>query len=234
MATKKVRIKVKKKKLKVKRIIICLIVIISLYFLVTYLIKQPVKNIYIKGNNYVTDNEILQLSGLSNYPSFLLTTSYEIKNNILVSDYIKEVKVIKKIGNKIYLEIEEYMPLCINIDGKLILESGDKLENNYNITDIPLLINNVDAIYDRFVSKLSLIDSNILRQISQIEYVPNKVDNERFLFYMNDGNYVYVTLSKIKKINKYHEITEEMAGNKGIVYLDSGDYVEIKEPVTEE
>ena len=46
---------------------------------------------------------------------------------------------------------------------------------------------------------------------------------------MVDKNYVYVTLSKIDKINKYKLIVDQIDTNKGIIYLDSGDYVEIKD-----
>ena len=46
---------------------------------------------------------------------------------------------------------------------------------------------------------------------------------------MVDGNYVHITLSKIEKINKYNSIVNELEGKKGIIYLDSGDYVEIKD-----
>ena len=45
---------------------------------------------------------------------------------------------------------------------------------------------------------------------------------------MDDGNEVYITLTKIEKINKYNEIVEKMDGSHGIIYLDSGDYIEIK------
>ena len=46
---------------------------------------------------------------------------------------------------------------------------------------------------------------------------------------MDDGNLVYITLNRITKINKYNSIYSSMDGKKGIIYLDSGDYVEIKE-----
>ena len=37
-------------------------------------------------------------------------------------------------------------------------------------------------------------DNSILYRISQIEYKPNDIDEERFLLYMIDGNYVYISL----------------------------------------
>ena len=45
---------------------------------------------------------------------------------------------------------------------------------------------------------------------------------------MNDGNLVYITLTKINKINKYNQIRDKLDGHMGIIYLDAGDYVELK------
>ena len=58
-----------------------------------------------------------------------------------------------------------------------------------------------------FIGKEGLTE-NVLRQISQIEYSPVAVDEERFLLYMNDSNLVYITLTKIDKLNKYDKIKE--------------------------
>ena len=90
-------------------------------------------------------------------------------------------------------------------------------------------INNIDNIYDKFVTKFNKVEKEDLLKISHIEYKPNEVDKERFMLYMTDSNYVYITLSKIDKINKYNSIVQELEKQKGIIYLDSGDYVEIKE-----
>lgn len=79
-----------------------------------------------------------------------------------------------------------------------------------------------------FARKFSNINNDILRQISEVEYSPLLVDSDRFLLYMCDGNFVYVTLTKIDKLNKYNDIKDELIDKKGIIYLDSGDYVEIK------
>ena len=81
---------------------------------------------------------------------------------------------------------------------------------------------------DDFCKYFALIDNSIISKISQIEYKPNNVDKMRFLLYMNDGNSVYITLTKIEKINKYNSIKDQLGNNLGILYLDSGDYYEIK------
>lgn len=223
----KKNIKVKKRKLKIKRIIILLIIVILLYLIVNYILNIKISNIYILNNNILSDKEIIETSKLNDYPSFLLTSKQDIKNNVLQNNLIKSVDVRKKIFGKVYIDVEEYKTLCIQ-NNLIILESGEKIENKYQL-NLPLLLNDVSTIYVDFIKYFAKIDNSILSKISEIEYVPNEVDNERFLFYMNDGNYVYVTLTKITKINKYNSIKDQLEGNKGIIYLDSGDYVEIKE-----
>ena len=65
--------------------------------------------------------------------------------------------------------------------------------------------------------------------ISEIEYSKTDYDSERFLLYMNDCNEVYATISKLNKLNKYEEIVTKLNGKRGILYLDSGNYLEVKE-----
>ena len=218
---KKIKVKRKKRKLKVKRIIICLLVLISLVFL--YIKDLPIKNIYIVGNNILSDKEIIEEAGISNYPSFLATSSSTIKKKLLKNNYIKEVNIKKKLLNKVYIYITEKKIIGVYND-KLLLEDTTLIDNNYNINSAPIITNNIDTIKDRFTTKFSKVDNNILLKISEISYVPNDVDTERFLLKMNDGN-----LSKITKINKYNEIYSSMDNKKGIIYLDSGDYIEVKE-----
>ena len=76
---------------------------------------------------------------------------------------------------------------------------------------------------------MNKVDNQILSIISEIKYDPNEVDNERFLFYMNDGNMVYITLSKITKINSYPSIIKTIENKKGVLYLDYGNYFVPKE-----
>ena len=46
---------------------------------------------------------------------------------------------------------------------------------------------------------------------------------------MNDGNYVYVTMSKFSSINKYLDIVKTLDSKNGILYLDYGNYFVPKE-----
>ena len=227
MSAKKVKVKVTKRKLKIKNIIITLSIILLIASLVIDIAKIPIKNIYITGNKIINDKTIISLAELTDYPPYLNTYFTNIKTKILKNEYIKKVNIKRKLNRKIYIEIEEYEPIFIYND-KLVLSSGTSVDNIYNIDYVPYVINNIDNIYDKFITKFNKVEKDVLLKISHIEYKPNEVDKERFLLYMIDSNYVYITLSKIDKINKYNSIVQELDNQKGIIYLDSGDYVEIK------
>lgn len=225
-----VKKKKKKRVLKIKNILILFIILLTIIGMIYYICTMPIKNIYIKGNKIVSDDEILEATSLYQYPSFLLTKKHDLKTAIKKNPYIKSVDISKKMGNIINIHIEEYKTIAIDKNENIIIENGKTIENTYNLSDIPILINEISSktIYNNFANKFSKININILRQISQIEYSPVNVDEDRFLLYMNDGNLVYITLTKIEKLNKYNKIKDVLEGKKGTIYLDSGNYIELK------
>lgn len=224
----KVKVKTKKRKIKFKRVFLCLLVVILFVLSFLFIRKLPIKNIYIIGNNIVSDKEIIEKASLSSYPSFLCTSKRDIINNLEKNIYIKEVKVEKKIFNKVYIYVTENKVLALYND-KVLLSDGSITDNTYNIYTSPRLISNIDDVKDKYVKAFGKVEDSILLKISEVEYTPNEVDKERFALRMNDGNFVYITLGKIAKINKYNDIYSSLDGKKGIIYLDAGDYFEIKE-----
>lgn len=47
-----------------------------------YLSKEPIKNIVVLGNTYISDEEIIETAKIDNYPSFVTTLSSSIKNRL--------------------------------------------------------------------------------------------------------------------------------------------------------
>lgn len=215
------------KKVRFTGILIVLLILYIFGFGIYKLLLSPVKNIYISNNNYLSDQEVIDNSGLKNYPSFFLTSKSSIKNHLLKNKIIKSVTIKKKLFGKIYIKVNENIPIFYNYNtSKTILADGREVNSNNYI--IPVLRDNVENnTYKRLVSKIPLINYNILIMVSEIKYIPNDIDKERFMFIMNDGNYVYITLTKIEAINEYINILETINGKKGTLYLDSGNYFEI-------
>lgn len=102
--------KVKVRKIKFGRILLTLIVISLFIFLLIKFIDKKIKNIYVINNNVnslLKDQYIIDLSGISDYPSSLKNPSSKIKERLNKSIFIKNAKVYKKGLYKIYIEIIE-------------------------------------------------------------------------------------------------------------------------------
>ena len=234
--------KVKKRKFSFKKFfkfLLFLIIIISLIYLLSkepafdFLAKsQIIKHIKIIGNNNIRDDEIIQTANIENYPPFLTTSSINIKNKIKKLELVKDVKVKKKWGFVLEIDIEEEKVLfLLRSTNEYVLASKEKKQNlKLESRSIPVLINYVeDNELNKMIEKFSNLNDEILSKISEIEYTPTTYDPDRFLLYMSDENIVYITLSKTKELNKYNEIKKQLGTHKGILYLDSGNYFEIKE-----
>lgn len=218
-------------KIKWKTFLILFLVIIGVVWLGYNAMQLPIQNIIINGTTNLTDYEIMNLAEIDNYPSFFQTTSSSIKKKLLTNPYITNVKVHKKFWGVLELEIEEAYPLYYDSASEsLILSNGNSVKEEANQIPVPLLLNYVpDTKRDKFFSCMQDVDQKILNQISEILYEPNEYDKDRFLLYMDDGNSVYLTLTKFEQINYYDEVLPQLEGKKGILYLDSGNHFEIME-----
>ena len=218
--------KLKKKiRFKIIPILIFLVICVGLYFTITYLADTKIKNIYIYGNNILTDQQIIELAKIDDYPSFYKTFSRTMKKNIKQNPIIKDVKIKKRFFNVLKIYVTEYKPLFIK-DNKLILEEGI-ISEMVNVK-VPVLTNEVNTeVYESLIKELSNIDDLIRSQISEIIYSKSEYDNTRFLLYMDDGNHVYVNINKFSKLNYYNEIYLTLNNKKGTLYLDSGNHFEV-------
>ena len=227
MADKKTQMRVQKNKKKRRiKLIPVLLLLLVIGMLVSFAFSRKITNIYVSNNKYYSDQEIIELAKISNYPSILNNQPWIIKRRLEKDKLILSAKVSLRYFSKIYIKIEENRPLFYNSSSlKTILLDGSEVDENY---ESATLINYVpDTIYPNFVKSLKKIDEEVLNRVSEIKYDPNDVDSERFLFMMDDGNYVYITLSKIENINNYIDIIKNFDSKKGILYLDSGEYFKI-------
>ena len=219
--------KKKRRRLKIGRLFLILLVlgVISFAFMKFFDIK--IRNIVIKGNFILTDQEIIELANLQNYPPYLEVFSYKVKKDILKNKYVKEAKVYKGLLS-VNIKIKEEKVLYIDslTNDKITMTS--KINDN-KIICVPILTNSIPLKkQNEFKEAMNKINKNVLCQMSEIKYDPNSIDDDRYYVYMNDGNTVYLTVNKFKKINKYNDILENIGKQNGTLYLDYGDYFEAK------
>lgn len=218
----------KKRKILYGRIFLALFLLFVMIYLLILLIPQKIQTIHVSGNEFLTDQEVIEIAGLEDYPSTFTNYSYKIKKTLEDSDYIENASVSKNWFYEVNIKIEENRPLFFDTTkNKTVLESGDTTDRSF---DVPVLINYTpDTIYEKLITKMNDLDTDIIRRISEIKYDPNDVDPNRFLFTMDDGNYVYLTANQLSSLNSYVTIVSQFEGKKGVLYLDSGEYFQIME-----
>lgn len=224
---------VKKKKIKIIPFLIVLLVITGLSFGVYEVLNARILNIIIKNGEYLNDDYVIDLAGIKDYPSFYLTNTISMRKKVEKSPYIIQAKIKRKFYHVLEIDLDVNHPLFINNSTNMVVFENEKTvatSSEVDLFRVPRLINYVpDDKYQSFIKGMAKIDKGILGKISDIEYTPNDYDKDRFLLYMDDGNMVYLTLTKFKQINYYNEVLGQLEGRKGILYLDSGNHFQIKE-----
>lgn len=223
---------VKKRKLKVFRLLLLILVPLGLFFGIYFYLKTPIVNLIVKDTEYLNDDYVLELAKLKDYPSFWLTSMTKAEKRLLKSPYISDVKIKRSFYHIVTIDIEENKALYLReSDKKIVFVDGEEVLDDEDVNfRVPRLLNYVpDTKYDSFIKGMNNINEDIMEKISDIEYVPNELDKERFLLYMDDGNMVYLTLTKFDMINYYNDVLEQLEDKHGILYLDNGNHFQIKE-----
>ncbi len=213
------------RKIRYKRLIAFFAVLIVAIIIILGILNLKVTNIYVTGNEFLTEQEIIELAHLENYPRIITVIGKVIESKIKANPYIESVKVKKHITT-IYINIKENRPLLYDEkNNRTILKNGKYTNDHFSTPILTTSVN--EEIKNQFLEKLSLIELPVFNVISEIKYAPNDVDDKLFLFTMNDGNYVYINLEKFENINKYFDMVVKFNNHKGILYLDSGEYFKI-------
>lgn len=223
----------RKRRLRVKVVVkllafICLIVLSFLY-----LSNFHIKNIYINGNDTISDVRIIETLEIEDYPKMSKLNVKKAKDKLLEQNPIVEkVSISRNLFGKVTIDIEESKVLFYyKYNNKYITTSGKSIDDiNNEYYGYPTLINfTPDTVFEDLLKGLNKIDYNIIKMINELEYNPYKsadgtiIDNNRFMLKMNDGNTVVIDLVNIKNLNSYNQIYASLAmdDEKGILYLDT-------------
>ncbi|WP_050614693.1 cell division protein FtsQ/DivIB [Bacillus testis] len=209
-----------------------LLLILVLYFL------SPLSNIgsvSVKGNQYVTDEGIIEASGLSSDTSIWKMKSSAVEDRIKALPEVKKADVSIKLPNKVVIKVEEYNRLGYLVKNAKyypILSSGnylDPLDKGEVPIHAPLLIGfKKGKELKSMVDALSKLPEEINNAISEIHYEPVKSDKYHIRMYMNDGYEVTATSKSVAdKLIHYPAIVAQLDPKiKGVIHLEVGSYFE--------
>ena len=215
-----------KRRIKYRKIFKYLLVLVIFVIFLLVMANTDITNIYVVGNSVLSDQEIIDASGLRDYPKIYKVSGKKIISKLEDNPYIRNVSVSRSnLFRTVTLKIEENKPLVYYAyDETFLLSDGTSVKDGGSL---PTLINQTpDDILQKLLQKLAQLSDDILIRISEIQYAPTDVDEELFHLVMIDGNDVYINFNSFSNLNDYVDMVQKIDGAKGTLHLDSGNYLE--------
>ena len=129
----------KKRKILYGRIFLAIFLLAMMIVLIVVLVPKKIKNISVSGNQFLSDQEVIELAGLEDYPSTFTHFSFQIKQALEDDVFVKSATVSKSWLYDVHITIEENRPLFYDTTKqKTILESGYEADGS---VDVPTLVN---------------------------------------------------------------------------------------------
>lgn len=217
--------KKQKRKLKLQKIFLGLLGILVLMVVGWCLLQVKIRSIVIVGNEWLSDQEIIDLAGIRDYPSTFKNPFWRIEKKLEGNDMIASATVRKKnFFTGVVITVDENLPLFYYAPyEKTVLEDGSQIDGTYFV---PTLLNKIpEDVYQDFLKDMAGVPKDVLRKMSEIEYKANDGEN-LFFISMNDGIYVHISSGTFSEIYDYLDIVSRIGNNKGVLHLERGKYLE--------
>ena len=194
--------------------------VISLIYLLSD--SSRIYRIVVNGNVYLSDEKIVEISGISINDRYIFVNSGNVENKIKDNPIIDncEVEVCKNrlvkisiVEKKIigYSYEDENNVLILEDDSRVIL----KKEDLYLIEKVPLIEGFTKDNIILIEKNLKDVDYRTINEISEIHYYPAlRFQNHELI--MRDGNYIFTSVYGLPLINRYYEMESSYTseGNK--------------------
>lgn len=224
---------------RLRRRLLVLVLVLAVCLLVAGYFASPFSrvgtlNIEGQGQTTLSDQTVLDASGVK--PNDLVIKTLWQRKQIMQKAFKKEAKLSSvqfKLTNfhQLTLQYREYKMVGVLLQsgryypilstGRITSDgSGKQSKSNYTVYSqfTP------GADLQAMVKQYNKLPVKIRGAISEIHYVPTKVNPQRIHLYMTDGNQVYATIKTFaKKMRYYPNIAKQMT-KKGIINFEVGAY----------
>lgn len=231
------KLKQARKKKANRRLVFYLSIFFFLISIVVYL-QSPlshIKTISVTGNSFLTDEAVINQSGLATDMNIWTINKSTIKSEISENPVVESVEVDKELPWTIKIQLKEHdLVGYIKKESSFfpILGNGKTLDTlgkrNFN-GDAPLLLDFTEEDYlHSMTGELKKLPDSIINLISEVHWKPTDENKYKILLYMNDGFVVSGTIKDFaEKIEVYPSIVSQLeSGSKGIIHIGVGVYFE--------
>ncbi|MOA02025.1 Cell division protein DivIB [compost metagenome] len=194
---------------------------------------SKISEITFKGNNYSTNAELLEISGLKTGAPFFGTSAEKIRSKLMTVPSINEVVVNKSFPGSIEIEITEHALAAYELtpDGLLkgLLANGTKIDltNGSMPMDKPILTGweESDPNLSKLCSTLAQIPDSLTSDISEITPSPTLSYPDRIKMYTRSRFEVISAISLLAEKAEYMNMIMESQDPGMLTLLDADTYM---------
>ncbi|MBR2577818.1 MAG: FtsQ-type POTRA domain-containing protein, partial [Erysipelotrichaceae bacterium] len=182
-----------------------------------------------EGNIYLSDKDIIELSGISEDDKYLLVFPKAKERKLLKSPYIEEATVRLLDDRLIQISVKEVKQVAyLYEDGesRILLINGERIkldsDNSYLIEKLPLLEGYDKEQISEILRGFKLIEYGTINEISEIHRYPFSYDANMMEVIMRDGNFCFVSWTGLSMLDEYYRIVSGLDPSLGnvCIYLD--------------
>src|SRR5699024_42533 len=228
------KLKERRRKKANRRLIFYLSLFLMLIIVIIYL--QPplsqVKKINIKGNDLLTDEEVIEQSKVSIGDNIWGTSPKKIRNSLVQSNVIHRAEVKRSLPRELNITLEEFELIgYVVVEDKYypVLNSGERLPHENPSGEAPLFVNFTEDEYlERILDEFDKLSKSLFNLVSEVHWEPTENNKHKITVYMNDGYMVSGTIRDFaNKMEVYPSIVSQLdPEQKGIVHIGAGAYFE--------
>ena len=132
--------KKKRRKIKLKALVLIFITLAIILIIINVILNLSITNIYIKGNSILTDEEIIKIGKLENYPKIFSNEVLNIKSNLEEYQYIRKVKIKRtNFFTNVYITVYENYPIFTYQEQTYLYD----LSTTNDCFAVPLIVNEI-------------------------------------------------------------------------------------------
>lgn len=229
------QLKQRRRKKANRRLLVVVLLFIGVILIVLYL-QSPlgkIQTISVSGTKWLTDEEIIEASGVKTGDSYWSTNSESVEKKISKHLDVEAVNISKKFPTTFTIEIDEYDQIAyVSKDQQFIpvLENGASakpVEPSELPSDAPMLFGfTAPKMLTEMSTALASLPPEVQQSISEVYLTPSETDKDHITVYMNDGFEVSALINTFaEKMAHYPSIVSQLDKDiKGVIDLEVGSY----------
>ena len=201
--------------------LLSLVIIGLVYFM------SDVSNVYritVRGNSYLSDEDIIELSGITTKDKYLFVLPFMAEKKVEAHELIGDCRIRRLDGRLVEIDVEEKKAIAYqeNVNGiELILRDNERivLEDRYRylINYVPVIEGFDEEETKLIISNLQECDYLVINEISEIRNYPDlKYQNVELI--MRDGNCIFTSPYGLDILDHYYNIQSSYISNRQVCY----------------